>query len=166
MMKLFIRQSDGKFPIYEHEVVARQKSDLLALQESPSFKREEFFPVTEEIPDFDNATHRLGAYQRPEKVDISEKGKPARFAYVVRREVISREKEEIEERERLVWEDVRNIRNAALSETDHMMLPDYPITEKDKADLVKKRQALRDLPDSKKNGGLKSARTILESLQS
>ena len=46
------------------------------------------------------------------------------------------------------WEDIRNLRNAYLKNSDIKMLSDFPLTDSQKQDWVNYRQALRDLPDS------------------
>ena len=41
----------------------------------------------------------------------------------------------------------RNERNRRLLESDHLMLPDYPIDEETRQAIIAYRQALRDLPE-------------------
>lgn len=42
---------------------------------------------------------------------------------------------------------VRGIRDAKLSETDYLVVPDYPISEERLAEVKTYRQALRDIPE-------------------
>lgn len=42
---------------------------------------------------------------------------------------------------------VRGIRDAKLSETDYLVVPDYPISEENLAEVKVYRQALRDIPE-------------------
>lgn len=42
---------------------------------------------------------------------------------------------------------VRGIRDAKLSETDYLVVPDYPISEEHLAEVKTYRQALRDIPE-------------------
>ena len=46
------------------------------------------------------------------------------------------------------WDSLRAERDKLLAETDHMMLPDYPITQESKDEMETYRQALRDFPSS------------------
>lgn len=41
---------------------------------------------------------------------------------------------------------MREIRNGLLANTDVMMLPDYPLTEEQRAKVIAYRKMLRDLP--------------------
>ena len=43
-------------------------------------------------------------------------------------------------------EQIRNERDARLKETDVYLLPDYPISEQERDEIIKHRQQLRDLP--------------------
>lgn len=45
---------------------------------------------------------------------------------------------------------VRSIRDAKLSETDYLVVPDYPISEERLAEVKTYRQALRDIPEQTK----------------
>lgn len=42
---------------------------------------------------------------------------------------------------------IRNIRDAKLSETDYLVVPDYPISEENLTEVKTYRQALRDVPE-------------------
>ena len=44
---------------------------------------------------------------------------------------------------------VRGIRDVKLSETDYLVVPDYPISEENLAEVKVYRQALRDIPEQK-----------------
>jgi hypothetical protein len=44
-----------------------------------------------------------------------------------------------------LWRQVRQSRDAALTRTDYLVMPDYPITDEDRVAVVAFRQALRDL---------------------
>ena len=47
----------------------------------------------------------------------------------------------------ITWTDVRNKRNDMLNRTDYLMIIDFPITDEERDEVKKFRQALRDLPD-------------------
>lgn len=51
-------------------------------------------------------------------------------------------------RDQIVTDWVRKIRNAELEATDIFVLPDFPITELSKQQMLEYRQQLRDLPDN------------------
>ena len=42
---------------------------------------------------------------------------------------------------------VRSQRDALIAETDYLILPDYPLSEEDRAIVIRYRQALRDVPE-------------------
>lgn len=42
---------------------------------------------------------------------------------------------------------VRSQRDALIAETDYLILPDYPLSEEDRAFVIRYRQALRDVPE-------------------
>lgn len=44
-------------------------------------------------------------------------------------------------------ESIRSKRNQLIAETDHMLLPDYPITSEQLSAVQAYRQALRDIPE-------------------
>lgn len=46
------------------------------------------------------------------------------------------------------FQQLRTLRNSLITETDHLMVPDYPIKPEDRDQLLAYRQALRDLPAS------------------
>lgn len=73
--------------------------------------------------------------------------------YVVVEHIITREEYEevfqrcvVEHRELLV-DMLRQQRNKVLAETDYCMLPDYPITDERKAEVIAYRQRLRDITE-------------------
>lgn len=45
------------------------------------------------------------------------------------------------------WSELRKSRNAALTACDYAVLPDYPLSDADRASVTAYRQALRDIPD-------------------
>lgn len=45
------------------------------------------------------------------------------------------------------WQDIRNARNADLAACDYAVMPDYPLSDADRAAVAAYRQALRDIPD-------------------
>lgn len=61
-------------------------------------------------------------------------------------EAIDEEKRLSEDKDRIEAR-LRDERNTKLRESDHMMLPDYPIDEETRQAVIAYRQALRDLPE-------------------
>ena len=51
-------------------------------------------------------------------------------------------------RKEKLLEDMRNLRNKELRETDYLLLPDAPITENERTEVLTYRQSLRELTDS------------------
>lgn len=49
------------------------------------------------------------------------------------------------EDERMEW--LREMRNRMLSDTDYLIMPDYPLDEESKQAIIEYRQKLRDLPE-------------------
>ena len=45
------------------------------------------------------------------------------------------------------WIGIRKSRNADLAACDYAVMPDYPLSEEDRAAVASYRQALRDIPD-------------------
>ena len=46
------------------------------------------------------------------------------------------------------WELVREERDRLIAATDYAIMPDYPLTDAEKADVTAYRQALRDIPET------------------
>lgn len=62
--------------------------------------------------------------------------------------IVTATPEEIEERQRVKWEEIRRIRDMKLMMTDYTQLPDSPV---DRVVWAEYRQRLRDVPQSKQN---------------
>lgn len=45
------------------------------------------------------------------------------------------------------WDGIRKARTADLAACDYAVMPDYPLSEADRAAVAAYRQALRDIPD-------------------
>ncbi|HFZ2546493.1 TPA: tail fiber assembly protein [Pseudomonas aeruginosa] len=45
------------------------------------------------------------------------------------------------------WSEIRKARNAELSACDYAVMPDYPLSDEQRAEVAAYRQALRDIPD-------------------
>ncbi|HCF9853780.1 hypothetical protein FA541_27805 [Pseudomonas aeruginosa] len=45
------------------------------------------------------------------------------------------------------WQEIRQARNADLAACDYAVMPDYPLSDAERAAVAAYRQALRDIPD-------------------
>lgn len=149
---MFLRKSDNHFPDYPSQ-------DQLA-------KDPDNYCEVEGIePDIDRATQRHGNWSIPDKEEVIDANKKViGFKLVAYRSVIDMSQEEIDNRAREMWEDVRLVRNKYLVETDLKILkvleeevatllsPSFDQLEFN--DLRDYRQTLRDITDPTKNGGI------------
>lgn len=88
------------------------------------------FPNTEFEAILDNAQTYIDAKERRERVE-QEREEAERVANMTDEEVASQ---------------VRAERDMKIAETDYLAMPDYPLSDEDKATVMAYRQALRDIP--------------------